>query len=324
MIMAIAGDATLFGNSLPLPSGKRHRGLCIFKGIMKLYGMLIAKNEGDIIEQTLLSLKEFGGFEKIFFYDNGSSDNTLNIARKFNDLVTCIDVSNTTYSDTLKYELLYSQAHTYANGDWMAILDADELYAESLLPKIDFAERHGANCIEAKSAQFYLTEKDNASVFDPSVEAIKQRKHYLINYGEPRLFKYSDALKLNDKLVKSRDGVLVSSAEKLLINHFQYRSSPQLQTRIAVRKANNPSSGNWYHVNSERWEDYLMRSKYLHEFDGTFKYGLPEEANLYKIENNIAYTNTTLKWLAQNNYFQQHELDFLEAGRFKRVLKKFF
>lgn len=206
----------------------------------------------------------------------------------------------------------------------MAILDADELYAESLLPKIDFAERHGANCIEAKLAQLYLTEKDNASIFDPSIEAINQRKHYLINFGKPRLFVYSDALKLNDKLLKLRDRAPVSSAEKLLINHFQYRSSPQLQTRIAVRRANNPSSGNWYHVDSERWEDHLMRSKYLHEFDGTFKYGLSEKANLYKIENNIAYTDTTLKWPARNNYFQQRELDFLEAGRFKRVLKKFF
>jgi glycosyltransferase involved in cell wall biosynthesis len=298
--------------------------IALIKENMKLYGILVAKNEGDIIEQTLLSLKQFGGFEKIFFYDNGSSDDTLAIARKFNDFVTCIDVSTTPYSDTLKYELLYSQAHMYANGDWIAILDADELYAESPLAKIDFAERHGANCIEQKCAQFYLTEKDDASIFDPTVEAIKQRKHYLINYGEPRLFKYCDAVRLSETLVKARNEVLVPSTEKLLISHFQYRSSSQLNTRIAVRKTNNLSSGNWGHVNSARWEDYVMRSKYLHEFDGSFKYGLPVDTNLYKMENNIAYTNTNLRWLLKNNYLQQHEKYFLKAGRFKRVLNKIF
>ena len=290
---------------------------------MKIYGMLIAKNEGDIIEQTLLSLKQFGRFEKIFFYDNGSSDNTLAIARKFDDFVTCIDVSTTPYSDTLKYELLYSQAHLYANGDWIAILDADELYAESLMSKIETAEFQGANCIESKSAQFYLTEKDDAPVFDPTVEAIKQRKHYLINYGEPRLFKYSENLRLNDTLVKTRNKILVCSEDKLLINHFQYRSSSQLNTRIVVRRENNSSSGNWCHVDSARWEDYVMRSRYLHEFDGKFSYGLPANTNLYKVENNIAYTGTTLRWLSKNHYLQQHEENFLKAGRFKRILNKF-
>lgn len=289
---------------------------------MKLYGILVAKNEGDIIEQALLSLKKFGGFEKIFFYDNGSSDDTLAIARKFNDFVTCIDVSTTPYSDTLKYELLYSQSHSYVNGDWIAILDADELYAESLMQKIEFAEQHGANCIEEKCAQFYLTEKDDASVFDPTTEAIMQRKHYLINYGEPRIFKYNDALKLNETLVKTRNQILVPSAEKLLINHFQYRSSSQLSTRIKVRQANNLSSGNWGHVDRARWEDYVIKSKYLHEFCGEFKYGIPVDANLYKMENNIAYTRSNLRWLSKNKYFRQAEEDFLKAGKFKRILNK--
>ena len=285
--------------------------------------MLIAKNEADIIEQTLLSLKEYGCFDRVFFYDNGSTDDTFNIARKFSDFVTCTDVSNTVYSDQLKYQLLYSQSHLYADGDWFAILDADEVYAEAVRPKIDFAEATGANYIETNSIQFYLTEKDKATSFDPVTPANEQRKHYLINYGEPRLFKYSSSIILNDKLVKSRDVSLILSAEKLLIKHFQYRSKQQIQMRIDVRKRNNLSSGNWGHVNSEAWEDYVVPARYLHEFDGKFRYGLPESVNLYKTKNNTAYTSGTLRWLLKNGYLNAEQREFLTASRLKRIFKRF-
>jgi len=74
---------------------------------MNLYGLLIAKDEADIIEQTLLSLREFGGFKKIFFYDNGSSDETANIAKKFNDIIPKVYSLTEPFSDNLKYQLLY-------------------------------------------------------------------------------------------------------------------------------------------------------------------------------------------------------------------------
>lgn len=291
---------------------------------MKLYGTLIAKNEADIIEQTLLSLKAFGGFERVFFYDNGSSDDTLKIARKFGDFVTCADVSGTPYSDELKYQLIYSQAHHYAPGDWVAILDADELYAEAVLPKLEIAENAGANFIETRSAQFYVTDRDDAATFNPAIPAIEQRKHYLINYGEPRFYKFDQSSRLNDVLVKSRDPSLILAPEKLLINHFQYRSSGQIQTRIDVRRKNNLTSGNWGHVSSEAWQDYLVRAKFLHTYDGQYRSGLPANVNLYKVDNNQAYTTGTLRWLAKNNYLSQAQKEFLTAPRMKRILKKFF
>lgn len=291
---------------------------------MKIYGTLIAKNEADIIEQTFLSLREHGNFEKVFFYDNGSTDDTLTIARKFDDFVVCADISATPYSDELKYKLLNAQSHYYAEGDWLAILDADELYVESILPKIDSALRERANCIEEACAQFYLCEKDNGSSFEPGIPAIEQRKHYLINYGEPRIFEYRKQVPLSERIVKSRDASLVLAKEKLLVAHFQYRSNAQIQNRINVRKANNLISGNWGHVNSEAWQDYLVDSRYLHEFDGTFKQGLPQGADLYKINNNPAYTNGSLRWLLDNKRLTMEQEDYFDATRLKKIFKKFF
>lgn len=291
---------------------------------MKLYGTLIAKNEGDIIEQTLLSLKKYGQFEKIFFYDNGSSDDTLKIAKKFDDFVICSDISSTPYSDDLKYKLLNSKSHLYAEDDWLAVLDADELYVEPIMDVIESATRSNANCIEEACAQFYMCEKDEASLFNPSVSAFEQRKYYLINYGEPRVFKYSKVRPLSERFVKDRDKALVLAQEKLLIAHFQYRSSGQMQNRINVRKANDATSGNWGHVKSDAWQDYLVKSEYLHKFDGKFKQGLPAGANLYKIDNNPAYTNSSLRWLLKNKLLTKKQEEYFEAGKLKKLYEKLF
>jgi len=117
---------------------------------MNLYGLLIAKDEADIIEQTLLSLREFGGFKKIFFYDNGSSDDTAKIAKKFNDIIPKVYTLSDAFSDNLKYKLLYQHANEFQSGDWFAILDADELFTEKTLDKITIAENNNSNCIEYK------------------------------------------------------------------------------------------------------------------------------------------------------------------------------
>ncbi|MDD4914065.1 MAG: glycosyltransferase family 2 protein [Methylococcales bacterium] len=291
---------------------------------MNLYGILIAKNEGDIIEQTLLSLRQYGGFKKIFFFDNGSTDNTVVIAKKFNDLLASVTIVSQPFSDTLKYQLLYQQSAEYRPGDWLAILDADEFLTESALDKISVAEQAGANCIEYKSAQFYMTEQDDSRNFSPSKPAIEQRQHYLINYGEPHFFKYSPAVRLTEFTVKQKFDWLRSSPEKLLVNHFQFRSAQQIQQRIDIRIANHSASRNWNHVKNSHWQDYLVNSAWLHKFDGEYVYGLPKNINLYKIPNNCAYTATILRWLNANHYLTDDQKAFLTANRLKRFFLKYF
>lgn len=291
---------------------------------MNLYGILIAKNEGDILEQTLLSLRERGGFKKIFFYDNGSTDNTVVIAKKFTDLLASVNIVTQPFSDALKYQLLYRHADEYRPGDWLAILDADELMAENVADKIALAEQAGANCLEYRSAQFYMTPADDAARFSPAVAAIEQRPHYLINYGEPHFFKYSPDIRLTEHLVKGRAEPLRFAPEKLLINHFQYRSAQQLQQRIDIRRANHQESRNWWHVHSSHWQDYLVNADWLHRFSGTYTYGLPKTVNLYKIPDNCAYTASTLRWLRDNHYLTPDQQAFMTAGKLKHLWKKFF
>lgn len=292
-------------------------------GPTKIYGLLVAKNEADIIEQTMLSLRQYGCFDGIFFYDNGSSDDTFKTAVKFNDLIKHASVESEAYSDSLKYKLLYKHKSLFKDGDWLAILDADELYAGNLSSVINSAICEDANYIETKSAQFYLTEQDDVSCFDPRKPAIEQRSHYLINYGEPRLFRYSSINHLDDQMVKSRHHTMRPSPTKLLVNHFQYRSAKQLQARIDVRQANNKTSGNWGHVSQDHWQDYVVPSRLLHQFQGEFQYGLPAGVDLYKTRSNTAYSAGTLRWLAKNSYLTAAESDFMTASKLKKLVYRF-
>lgn len=289
---------------------------------MNIYGFMIVKDEEDIICQTLESLSKYGGFSKIFIFDNRSTDGTRKLAQHFkSDKIIVLDI-NQNFSDNLKYENVYHHANIFNDGDWFAILDADEVYQESLPPLIDAAELEHANYIESRSAQFYFTESDSSYDFDPSVPASQQRPFYLLNYGEPRVFRYSNQFILTADLVKRKDQVLIGCSKQLLIHHIQFRSSQQTQHRLDVRLANHVHSKNWGHINSMKWQDYIVPSRHLHRYDGVIKTGLPHHANLYKIRDNTAYTMANLNWLRKFNYLTEDQLAFFAASRLQRLVRK--
>lgn len=290
---------------------------------MNIYGFMIVKDEADILAQTIQSLLKFGGFSKIFIFDNHSSDGTLDIARRFSSDQVIVDSLGETFSDQLKYDNIYRHEHLFNDGDWFAILDADEIYQEPLEPLIHKASEKGHNCIEAKSAQFYFTEKEDNQRFDPDIPAEQQRHHYLLNYGEPRVFRHEKRHQWAADRVKQREAGMSIAPERLLIHHFQFRSAQQTQRRIEVRMQNNRHSNNWGHIHSDHWQNYLVPAKYLHRYDGQIREGLPENANLYKIRNNPAYTMANLNWLRKTHALTPEQVTFFGASRLQRLVRKF-
>ncbi|WP_334049573.1 glycosyltransferase family 2 protein [Alteromonas gracilis] len=291
---------------------------------MKIYGFMIVKNECDILAQTIESLLTYGGFTKIFIFDNMSDDNTFAVAKKYESDVVKASQLNTPFSDNLKFENVYRHAALFNEGDWFAILDADEIYAEALYPICERATKEGANLIETKSAQFYFTEKDDSYDFDSSEPAHMQRPFYLVNYGEPRVFKYAKSVTLSADYVKSRPNELIAAKHLFQIFHFQFRSSKQMQKRIQVRIKNDKHSGNWGHVNATDWREYIVKSTYLHKYNGTIELGLPKQASLYKIPDNAAYTMANILWLKKHDFLSVEQRGFLKASRLKRIFKRLF
>jgi glycosyltransferase involved in cell wall biosynthesis len=287
-----------------------------------IYGFMIVKDEADILGQTLESLCHYGGFERILVFDNGSSDDSRAVARSFEGRGVESYALDEPFTDDLKYENVYRHAHLMRDGDWFAILDADEIYREALPGLVAAAEAEGANYIESRSAQFYFTDQEPDYGFDRDRPVELQRRFYLLNYGEPRVFRYSSDCRLNAGLVKGRDPALKVAQRQLLLHHFQFRSEEQTRRRLAVRLANHSHSRNWGHVNSANWRDYIVPSRHLHCFDGQVKTGLPPGSNLFKIRDNPAYTMANLKWLRKNGHLTPDQDEFFTAGRLTRLRRK--
>lgn len=89
---------------------------------MKISGCVIAKNEEKNIERCLKSLKEV--CDEIVFVDTGSTDNTINIAKKIG-----AKVYHFKWIDD--FSAAKNFALNKAKGDWIIFLDADEYLLET-------------------------------------------------------------------------------------------------------------------------------------------------------------------------------------------------
>lgn len=94
---------------------------------VKLSAVLIVKNESQIIERCLNSLV---GVDEIIISDTGSSDNTVEIAKRYTDKV---------YTDFLwcdDFAKARNHAKDKATGDWILSIDADEFVEPDGINKI--------------------------------------------------------------------------------------------------------------------------------------------------------------------------------------------
>ena len=85
--------------------------------------IVLAKNNDTTIEKTLQSLVDF---EDVVVYDNGSTDNTINIAKKFENV-------NLTEGKFKGFGWTKNEAVRFAKNDWVIIIDSDEVIDEILL-----------------------------------------------------------------------------------------------------------------------------------------------------------------------------------------------
>ncbi|GBL04237.1 glycosyltransferase family 2 protein [Glaciecola sp. KUL10] len=289
---------------------------------MRIYGFMLVKNEVDILQNTLESLLKFGSFEHVYIFDNGSTDGTYELAKSLESSMVSVNKLEKPFSDNLKYETVYEFSKCFETGDWFAILDADELYAEPLLPIIESAIQHGSNMIATKSAQFYFSDNEESFAFNPKLPATQQRNYYLINYGEPRVFRFEHKKRLSADYVKSNPPYLKQAEQLLAVMHFQFRSAEQTQLRIDTRIKNNKHSGNWGHITGKNWRSYIVDSKYLHKYDGSLQEGLPDNVNLFRVRNNAAYSYSNLKWMEQHNYLKGANARIFIANRFEKLIRK--
>ena len=270
---------------------------------MKLYGVLVAQNEGDIIENTLDYLKSIDIYDEIYFYDLDSTDDTYSIAIKFSKSYPKLKPVKLeqVYTQRLRFELLKKHSSKCIDGDWLAIIDADEFYVDNPLDFVLIAERENATCINTYQIQFYFTDKDlrDFDNEDISLPIYYRRKYYLIDWSEPRFYKFSPAGK--PWISTSKPGSM-----RLLNRHYQYRTPDQINTRIKTRletreKGKHIHGGSKFNqVFSSDWEDYIVSHKSLHMLeDNQFKFGIPYGVSWKDYFNTNNHTGTLHPQLAE-------------------------
>ena len=87
---------------------------------------IICMNETEMLADCLESVK---WADEIIVLDSGSTDNTLDIARKYTDKVY-------TNTDWQGFGIQKQRAQSYATGDWVFSIDSDERVTEQLKAEI--------------------------------------------------------------------------------------------------------------------------------------------------------------------------------------------
>lgn len=90
---------------------------------MNISAVVLAKNNGNTIRKTLESLVEF---DDVVVYDNGSSDDTMTIAKNFSNV-------NLVEGEFNGFGWSKNKAASYAKNNWIIIIDSDEVVDIELL-----------------------------------------------------------------------------------------------------------------------------------------------------------------------------------------------
>lgn len=240
---------------------------------MNLYAICLVKNEDDIIAQTLTHAVRL--CDRVFVLDNGSTDATWDIVRELSrtqDRIIPFAQTSRPYGDGLR-ALVYNEIHgELSDDDWWMILDSDEFMAEDPKPLIELARRDGADVIRSWQIQFYFTEKDleewQAGRDDRGRSIFERRRHYLINWQEPRLFR-NQSRPSWEATINSNvpNGLKRVWRRRILNRHYQFRDPEQIERRLRLRFGNASFRA---HVTSVDWRSSVRDSRklsYYHDGD---------------------------------------------------------
>jgi glycosyltransferase involved in cell wall biosynthesis len=221
---------------------------------MKIFAVMIVKNEEDVVKTSIEHLQRF--CSKIFVLDNGSSDNTLNEIKNFeNDRVVFLGTILPPFSDRMKVWVWSLVKHVANEGDWWLFADADEFYfdaVEQFLSNIPF---HYGVVLKRQIFPVPIDGQQNefASLkdFDPKFFTHYKRS----NWVEARFFRHtwrlqessgSDFLKWTRAIYDT----------PIRIFHYNYRTAAQVTSRIATRRElRGVSDTTFPHVREETWHD---------------------------------------------------------------------
>jgi glycosyltransferase involved in cell wall biosynthesis len=207
---------------------------------VKIHGICIAKDEADIIEQTLKAAIQWCDF--IYVLDNGSTDGTwekvLTLSKDYEQIIP-YKQDNRTYHNTMRSEVYHHYLSNSAEGDWWCRLDSDEIYIDD--PRIFLAKvPQQYQAVWCASFQYYFTDKDlelfnrSPSRYADEIPVEQKCRYYINNWSEARFFKYDKQMTWDKRANWPYFGAIYPV--RIWLKHYQYRSPQQIQKRINIRR----------------------------------------------------------------------------------------
>lgn len=216
---------------------------------MKIHGLCVAKNEADIIEQTLRAAAEWCDW--IYVLDNGSTDDTWEKVQALSSALPCVvpfKQDARPFDDGIRGEILRHYLPRARRGDWWCILDADEIYVDN--PRVFLqGVPWRYNAVWQQSFAYRFTDKDLAAYrADPERYAdsvpVERKLHYyqISDYSELRFFRHSRNL-----TYMPGTELRPVYPKRIRLKHFAYRSPDQIRKRLETRR------------------EPMLRGEFLHE-----------------------------------------------------------
>ncbi|MBU0758284.1 MAG: glycosyltransferase [Nanoarchaeota archaeon] len=235
----------------------------------KISACLIVKNEEKLLSRCLDSIKDL--CNEIVIVDTGSTDKTKEIAAKYTDKVFDY-VWNDNFSDSRNFSL------SKATGDWILVMDADEVISASVHDKIREAVKN-----DEPDAFFLIqrnyTSNNNLMNFEFIKEhSLEESMKYSGFVKNPliRLFRNNKAIVFSGSVHETVEKSIISNSIKtgkldIPIHHFiEENDIAERQLKyLAIAEKNlekNPNGRDYYTAGSvclHFKKDYDKAIKYL-------------------------------------------------------------
>lgn len=238
---------------------------------MRFHGLMLLRDEADIIAESLTQLLTW--IDVLHIYDLGSTDETWDIVLDFaarDSRIRPFKQEPTVYQDSLRCIMFDELRSSFAKGDWILKIDADEFYP---VPPPQFVKerlRPEEGMVHLQWYFFRLRTDEAAEYESGAVEIAGDRKRSIMDrrryykvsqYSEPRMFRYRPTMQWPSTTHWPYNAGLLAY-ERIPVLHYPHRDPMQLTRRFALRaamKQRKAAAGD--HWNTADWHGELVDPK---------------------------------------------------------------
>jgi len=266
---------------------------------MKIYGLLLMKNEADVIKDVVQDALKWA--DKIFIADNGSDDGTWEIIQELaSDRIILWGQTFANFQEGLRTIIWETIKKESNNGDWWCFMDSDEFYYDNpreFLKKVP--SRFGVvaiNTIQFEPLKSQEKQFEEIIGFDKKILT----SYFQSDWTESRFFKVTNKLKYRDLSLRFPYGCRATYTERIKVLHYPLRSAKQVQRRLNTRRnAIEKGFKGWKHASQEKWQEKLR-------------------------DNNdqvmLSVSRSGLQWKEESSNFKPYSFDFIFRRSLKSIL----